>query len=188
MVHTILRVSPWIIGPFFLLLAFFGTHLFGFVFGARWIQAGQFAAILAGASLLKTSTSWLDRVFDIRSRQHIALTLEFAFAALALVAMDVVLGRTHNANAAVAAYALGVGVFFLVWATVAIKVANFNSRIIFDYLASTVCMGATMTIAYTLLHWLRAPLSGQVALTVLLAATLCALGFRQMRTRIAAAG
>ncbi len=185
-VHTILRVSPWIIGPFFLLLAFFGTHLFGFVFGARWIPAGRFAAILAAASLLKTSTSWLDRIFDIRSRQHIALALEITFAALALTAMDVVLGRTHDANAAVAAYAIGVGVFFLVWTAVVLKVAHFKSRIIFDYLASTVCMGATMTFAYALLHWLRAPLDDQVVLTTLLAVTLCILGFRQLSARMAA--
>lgn len=157
-VRTLLRLGPWIIGPFFMLLTLFGTQIFSVVFGNAWSEAGRFAGILAVAAFVKTSTSWLDRIFDIRSRQHLALAVEIFFTALGLAAMYVILDRTHDASAGIAGYALVTVVFYLVWMTLALHVAQFARQISYDYLISSTAMIAVMLAAYESVRWMHVSL------------------------------
>lgn len=183
-VRTMLRVGPWIIGPFFVLLMFFGTPIFALVFGAEWAESGRLAGILAAASLARSSTAWLDRVFDIRAKQHLSLAMEALFAILGLAAMYVVLRYTHDVDAGVAAYVAVTVIFFVLWMMVALRIAPFRQRISAEFLVSALLMIAVMTGFYEGLRQLRLPLPGQFAATALLGGALAAIALRHAVVRL----
>jgi O-antigen/teichoic acid export membrane protein len=183
-VRTMLRVGPWIIGPFFMLLMFFGTPIFARVFGAQWAESGKLAGILAAASLARSSTAWLDRVFDIRAKQHVALALEILFAVLGLTAMHLVLRYTHDVDAGVATYATVTVIFFVVWMIVALRIAPFQQRIGAEFLVSALLMITVMTGLYQGLRHLRVPLAAQFASTALLGGILAGIALRHAAVRL----
>lgn len=183
-VRTLLRVSPWIVGPFFILLILFGTPIFALAFGAEWSESGRLAGILAAASLARSSTAWLDRIFDIRAKQHLALAMEAFFAVLGLAAMYVVLRETHDVDVGVAAYVIVTVIFFILWMMVAVRIAPFPQRISAEFLASTVLMVAVLTGFYTGLRHLGVPLAGQFVGTALLGMIVAAIALRHADRRL----
>ena len=183
-VRTVLRLGPWIIGPFFMLLALYGRQIFSIAFGTGWGVAGQFAGILALAAFAKTSTSWLDRIFDIRSRQHLALAVEALFGVLALAAMYLILDRTHDAEAGVAGYTLVIALFYVIWMMLALRVARFARRISSEYLLSSLVMVAVMLGAYESVHQLHASPLAEFAVMGLIGATLCAIALQRSAIRM----
>lgn len=177
-VRMMLRVGPWIIGPFFMLLMLFGAPLFALVFGAEWGESGRLAGILAVASLARSSTSWLDRIFDIRAKQHLALTAEAIFAVLGLAVMYATLRWTHDVEAGVMAYVVINVIFFILWMMIALHIAPFSQRISAEFLASVLLMIGVVVGLYEALLRLQVPLVGQFAGTALLAAILSATALR----------
>ncbi len=177
-VRTLLIVGPWIMGPAFMLLMFFGKPTFAFLFGAEWAKSGQLAGILAAASLARSATSWLDRIFDIRAKQHLALAVETIFAVLGLVAMYMVLRQTHDVDAGVMAYVIVTVMFYIVWMVIALRIAPFSERISVEFLVSTLLMIAVVLGLYELLLHLQVPLAGQFAGTALLTLILAAVGLK----------
>jgi O-antigen/teichoic acid export membrane protein len=177
-VRTLLGVGPWIMGPAFMLLMLFGTPIFAFIFGAQWAESGRLAGILAAASLARSATSWLDRIFDIRAKQHLALAVEAVFAVLGLVAMYVVLRQTHNVDAGVTAYAIATVMFYIVWMMVALRIAPFSERISVEFLVSTLLMIVVVLALYELLLHLQLPVAGQFAGLTLLTVILAVVGLK----------
>ena len=72
-------VPCWVI-----LLLHHGT-LFGAVFGKSWEGAGVYAAILSVPAIPFLLGSWLDRSFDIVSRQRLHFVMESIFTVMALL-------------------------------------------------------------------------------------------------------
>src|SRR6185437_2802476 len=108
-------------------------------------------------SLVRSLTSWLDRIFDIRAKQHLALAVTATFTVLALVVLSAVLRETHSADAGVLAYVVVTVIFYFVWTTLALRIARFSQRISAEFLGSTLLMVAVVMGFYeTLLH-LHAP-------------------------------
>ena len=64
--------------PLLFFAVFESRLVFAAVFGSRWAESGAFAAFLAFAGYMYFLTSWLDRLFDVNSRQRLALGLEVA--------------------------------------------------------------------------------------------------------------
>jgi lipopolysaccharide exporter len=184
-VRTMLRVGPWIFGPFFILLMLFGTRAFAFAFGPAWAASGRLAGILAAAALARSSTAWLDRIFDIRSKQHLALAMEALFATFGLAAMYVVLRETRDVDAGVAVYAATMVIFYLLWMMTALHIAPFAQRISVEFLVSTLVMVAVVTGAYEALRHLRVPLVGQFAGAALLSAALAGIGLKHASAELA---
>jgi len=144
MVHTGLGVGPLILSPFFLMITFFAEPLFGTIFGREWAHAGQFAAILAVASMIKTLTAWLDRIYDIKSRQSLSLILETAYLVLGLGTAYLAAHSLRSPDAGVIAYAAATVVFYVVWMLTALAVADFPLRIGVHFLA--VLTGVSITL------------------------------------------
>ncbi|MBQ2263748.1 MAG: oligosaccharide flippase family protein [Loktanella sp.] len=61
--------------PLAILLWLFGETLFRFAFGAEWIEAGQYASILAVAILFQFTSAPLIQVMNLLSRQSAFLTI-----------------------------------------------------------------------------------------------------------------
>jgi O-antigen/teichoic acid export membrane protein len=137
MVQTALLAGPLILGPFFVLLMLYAEPAFSVVFGHQWRQAGHFAAILAVPSMVKTLTAWLDRTYDIRSRQGLPLVLEAAYVVIVCVATYLVLHTWADANLAIVVYAAVTVGFYLVWMVCALRVAGFPARLGAEFVVAT---------------------------------------------------
>jgi O-antigen/teichoic acid export membrane protein len=143
-VRTALIAGPLCVGPLFMLVVLNGEPLFMDIFGREWQQAGRFAVILALPSMVRTLTAWLDRVYDIRNRQRLALTVTATYAVIAIAATYVTLRVTGNAERSVECYAVVTAVFYLIWLLCALKVANFDLRMCGELVLATMAMAAFM--------------------------------------------
>jgi O-antigen/teichoic acid export membrane protein len=162
----------------------FGKPIFAVIFGSEWGESGRLAGILAAASLARSSTAWLDRIFDIRAKQHLALGMEALFAILALAAMYVVLRQTHDVDAGVTAYVIATVIYYVLWMMVALRIAPFPSRITGHFLTSMLLMIAVMMGLYRALLHFEVPLAGQFAGTALAAAILSVIALRHTAARL----
>lgn len=85
--------------PICVTLNFFGEYLFGFVFGEKWIRAGEFASILAFSFLIKLVVSPLSSIFNAASKLKVSSiwqTLYFATTFLTLGACTLLFECTIN--------------------------------------------------------------------------------------------
>lgn len=183
-VRIMLRVGPWIMGPFLMLLMLFGKPIFALIFGAEWAEAGQLAGILAALSIVRCSTSWLDRIYDIRAKQHLSLALTAAFTVLALATMYVVLRETRDADAGVLAYMAVTVIFYLLWTAIALRIARFSQQISAELIMSTLLMAALVMGLYEVLDYLQVPLIGQFAGVTLLGGVLAVAALRHSVVRL----
>lgn len=78
----------------FMILFIWGQPLFGFVFGEKWAEAGQYAQILAPMLMLKFISSPLTYVFYIAEKQHYDLGGQILL--LLLLLMAIVIGIYSN--------------------------------------------------------------------------------------------
>jgi O-antigen/teichoic acid export membrane protein len=176
MVRTALIAGPLCIGPFFVLLVFFGEPLFMDIFGREWQEAGRFAAILALPSLVRTLTAWLDRVYDVRNRQRLALTVTASYAVIAITAMYFTLRISGNPERGVECYAMITVVFYLVWLLCALRVARFDLRMCGELVASTFVMAAFMIVGNWVVVSLRVVWPARLIADVLLTLPIIAVG------------
>ena len=186
MVRTVLVAGPLILGPFFLLVVLFAGPIFTTVFGAEWGQAGRFAAILAVASLVKTLTVWLDRIFDIRSRQGLSLMLEAAYAVVGCGATYVALRVSHSPDVAIAVYAFVTVAYCLIWMLCALKVAGFPAGMGAQFVLTIAAVSAAVMLGDAFMTWSRAPMKIRVTCVLLLALALSAGGLRLAAQRMRA--
>lgn len=91
--------------PGYLLVGWWGPEVFALVLGERWREAGAFAAPLAVAYALGTLTSWPERIFESRSKQHWALSIQATFDILTFSLVLLVLSSGFSSLAAVQTYA-----------------------------------------------------------------------------------
>jgi O-antigen/teichoic acid export membrane protein len=124
----VLRIMVAGILVFMPLVAFnfvFAEDIFRLAFGARWAESGRFAAYLGVAAGFITVTAWLDRVYDIRSRQHLSLLLEAVADGISLLVLGAVMYITRDAVAGVAGYSISVVGYYFVWTYVTFRIAPF---------------------------------------------------------------
>jgi O-antigen/teichoic acid export membrane protein len=186
MVRTLLIAGPLTVGPFFMFVFFFGEPIFSTVFGQAWQQAGRFAVILALPSMAKSLTAWLDRVYDIRSRQRFALINETLYTIVALAAMYITLRATGNAELAVSVYAAVTVVYYVIWLLCSLWVAKYNLRIGGEFVVTTTAMVVFMIAGDWFLQWLSAETFIRVIGDALLAVPVIVAGMWFASKRMAA--
>jgi hypothetical protein len=132
------------LGPVIALNFQFSEQMFRFAFGARWALAGDFAAYLAIASGVITLTAWLDRVYDIRDRQSLALALEAFNDVLCLGSLLLVMHFTRDPIAGVAAFSAATVAFYLLWTFVTLRIASFPARFFAGFATSLLVVSVAM--------------------------------------------
>jgi O-antigen/teichoic acid export membrane protein len=108
MAHITICLS---VGPL-VALTLFGESVFGALFGARWIEAGRFAAILSGFYFTHLLFAPVSNVVNVWERQDIGLFFQLGLLGLRLVGL-VLGGLRSDVTLAVALYSLGGGAAFL---------------------------------------------------------------------------
>lgn len=92
------------------------------VLGPQWAGTGEFILLLALPMLVLAATSWLDRLFDVYQRQHVALALEGGYTVVSLTVVAALLAAGQP-RVAVAVFAAGSFAYFLLYTWLAF-VAN----------------------------------------------------------------
>jgi O-antigen/teichoic acid export membrane protein len=122
-------------GPLFVFGFLFAEPVFRTLFGRNWTEAGRFAAVLAGPSMLITLTSWLDRIYDIIGRQRLALILQISNDSISLTLMLAVLYFTHDPLLAVTAFAVSVSIYCIVWTYFTFSIGGFGTKLLLEYVS-----------------------------------------------------
>jgi O-antigen/teichoic acid export membrane protein len=79
---TVLRLTRAIArlaAPPFAALPLVAPDAFAWVFGERWREAGQYAALLAPVGFLFLFSSWPERVFEVAGRQRLSFAIQLGF-------------------------------------------------------------------------------------------------------------
>lgn len=90
--------------PMFALAGCWAEAGFAYLFGEGWRESGVFAAMLMPIALLSVFTSWPERIFEVRDRQHWALMIQVGFDMSSVIGVIYVLQFFHNVTAAIAVY------------------------------------------------------------------------------------
>jgi lipopolysaccharide exporter len=167
-VNRALRVQVVLMTPLLFFAAFESRLVFAAVFGARWTESGAFAAFLAFAGYMYFLTSWLDRLFDVNSRQRLALGLEVAGNLGSLLALTLTLAISASALRAVAVFTVTEVTYSVIWLYFAYRVAAFKTanlrKLVLDFIATGLPMGATLLFIHTLVHGWSALMVSAIAL------------------------
>ena len=88
-VNLAIRFMGLCVIPCWVVLLLHHTTLFSLVFGKSWEGAGVYAAILSVPAIPFLLGSWLDRSFDILSRQRLHFVIESIFTLVALTGLTI---------------------------------------------------------------------------------------------------
>jgi len=167
-VNRALRIQIVLMTPLLFFAAFESRLVFAAVFGARWTESGAFAAFLAFAGYMYFLTSWLDRLFDVNSRQRLALVLGVAGNLGSLVALTVTLAISGSALRAVAVFTATEVIYSLIWLYFAYRVANFDTanlrKLLLDFAATGLPMAAGLILIHTFIQGWNALMVSAIAL------------------------
>ncbi len=167
-VNRALRIQIVLMTPLLFFAVSESRLVFGAVFGTRWAESGSFAAFLAFAGYMYFLTSWLDRLFDVSSRQRLALGLEVAGNLGSLVALTLTLYISGNALRAVAAFTITEVTYSAIWLYFAYRVAAFKTanlrKLVLDFIATGLPMAASLILIHTFIHGWNALIVSAIAL------------------------
>ena len=116
------------------------------------MESGAFASFLAFAGYMYFLTSWLDRLFDVNSRQRLALGLEIAGNLGSLVALTLTLAISGSALKAVAAFTVTEVTYSSIWLYFAYRVAGFKTGALRKFCVDFVVTGLPMVAFLGLVH------------------------------------
>ncbi len=167
-VNRALRIQIVLMTPLLFFAAFESRLVFAAVFGARWTESGAFAAFLAFAGYMYFLTSWLDRLFDVNSRQRLALGLEVAGNLGSLVALTATLAISGSALRAVAVFTVTEVTYSVIWLYFAYRVAQFKTaklrKLVLDFVATGLPTAASFILIHTFIHGWSALVVSAIAL------------------------
>jgi|HubBroStandDraft_6_1064221.scaffolds.fasta_scaffold04379_3 lipopolysaccharide exporter len=155
-VNRALRIQVVLMTPLLFFAAFESRLVFAAVFGTQWTESGAFASFLAFAGYMYFLTSWLDRLFDVHSRQRLALVIEIAGNLGSLVALTLTLAISGSALRAVATFTVTEVIYSVTWLYFAYRVAGFDTarlrRLALDFVATGLPMAVGLVLIHAIIH------------------------------------
>jgi O-antigen/teichoic acid export membrane protein len=94
--------------------------------GVRWLGVARIAVILAPSMLALTSISWMDRIFDVHSRQRLVLWMQIAYTAILCSLMTATMAADHQV-AALYIFSVISTLYFAIFGSVAMKIVGAKS-------------------------------------------------------------
>jgi len=125
-VLRILKIQVALATPVLVFFVFEAELLLGVVLGAVWAASGPFASLLAFSGYLEFVTSWMDRIFDVKGRQNLALTWEVLRDIVVIGFLALSLRLLGNPLLAVGVYVALDFLCIVVWIVMAFRTANFT--------------------------------------------------------------
>ncbi len=123
-IHKLLLVltTPWLA-----VIVITADQVMPLLLGAQWHEAGNMIRILVWPAYTFLFCNWMDRIFDVASRQRTGLMLEVIFATASLLGLGVGLALTNGSLGSALAIQAGLLVAYnATYIVVAYRVANFK--------------------------------------------------------------
>ncbi|HEY2545978.1 MAG TPA: oligosaccharide flippase family protein [Candidatus Acidoferrum sp.] len=170
-VNRVMRIQVLLMTPLLFFAASESKLVFTAIFGARWRGSGAFASYLAFAGYMYFLTSWLDRLFDVNSRQRLALVIEIAGNLGSLIALTVTLAISGDALRAVIAFTITEVIYSVTWLYFAYRVAGFDTtklrKLLVDFAVTGLPVGLGVLLIHAVIHgWLALVVSALGLLAV----------------------
>jgi O-antigen/teichoic acid export membrane protein len=86
-VLTLTRAIARLAAPAFAALPLLAPDAFALLFGDRWRDAGDYAALLAPVGFLFLFSSWPERVFEVAGRQQLSFFIQLGFDSMTAVVL-----------------------------------------------------------------------------------------------------
>ena len=128
---VLVELSAVALVPPFVFLAVDAPLLVDGLLGGEWSGSGTFVRLLAAPMLVLALTGWLDRVFDARQRQGLALALDGSFSVVVLAAVAMALGLGAGGADAVALIGGTSLLYYAAYAGTALHLCGLPPRRIF---------------------------------------------------------
>ncbi|MFO1377211.1 MAG: oligosaccharide flippase family protein [Steroidobacteraceae bacterium] len=125
---VLVELSAVALVPPFVFLAIDAPLLVDGLLGGEWSGSGTFVRLLAAPMLVLALTGWLDRVFDARQRQGLALALDGSFSVVVLLAVAMALGLGAGGTDAVALIGGMSLLYYAVYAGIALHFCGLPPR------------------------------------------------------------
>jgi O-antigen/teichoic acid export membrane protein len=127
-VNSVMRFMGLCVVPCWVILLLHHGTLFGAVFGKSWEGAGVYAAILSVPAIPFLLGSWLDRSFDIVSRQRLHFVIESIFTVMALLGLSIGIFIFRSVLIAIIIQSGVATVYYSCYLLVIYRIARFNAR------------------------------------------------------------
>lgn len=112
--------------PLLILLIDHMEQIFHLVLGPSWRIAGLYASWLLLPSYMLFITSWLDRIYDVTSRQRLALQLESGYIILTVFILWSMLTLYDDPLVGISIYSLFTVLYNVYWLVVTFRIAGFS--------------------------------------------------------------
>jgi len=147
-----------ILVPVFAIFSSEAYSIVGQLLGARWLGVARIAVILAPAMLALTSTSWMDRIFDVYSRQRLVLWMQIAYTTVLCISMTAAMA-TDRQVAALYCFSVISTLYFALFGSVAMKIVGAKEWSAFRPLMASL-------LAYAVLFAFSRLVQGQLSLAL----------------------
>lgn len=148
---VVASIGYFLVTPFAFAMLF-AREILGLLLGAEWAAAGPYLTWLLLATLPLTMGNWLDRVFDVKGRQRLALGLELTMTFVAVTVLFVSLLLSNSAVVAVAVQSLALAAYFCLWLLLIFHLAGLGVRSVASILAMTASLMGLSLITLRLLY------------------------------------
>jgi O-antigen/teichoic acid export membrane protein len=105
LVEKLFKQMVWISMPLFLIIAILGDHIFAFVFGTKWLEAGIYAQILSFKLFMSFIISPISSLANILEKQEIRLILYIITIVTSLISI-ITGGLLNNVYVALGLFSL----------------------------------------------------------------------------------
>lgn len=125
--YIISRVMSWLtvlVVPPTAFFFFFPEYIISLLFGTGWAESSIYVMILAIAMLPLVLGNWMDRYFDVLSRQRLAFTMELISSVTATGVLAIAFSLGFSAKTAVIFQAVVMAFYFTLWIWVLFRVAK----------------------------------------------------------------
>jgi O-antigen/teichoic acid export membrane protein len=120
----LIELSAVVLVPPFVFLGVEAPLLVDGLLGGEWTGSGELVRLLVPPMLALALTGWLDRVFDARQRQGLALGLDAAFSVTVLAGVSMVLELDRGGGTAVAVLSLLSLLYYTAYAGIALHLCG----------------------------------------------------------------
>jgi len=132
--------------PLLVYFMFEAPLLFRIALGPVWATAGAYAALLSVSGFVDFVTSWMDRIFDVKGRQRLALIWEIVRDAIVIGCFAVTLWGSHSPLLGVTVYIALDFICSVIWLLIVYQISDFLFRNLWHIGGLFVGIGSVATI------------------------------------------
>lgn len=135
MTRALLMGLSLLIIPGAVAFEFHAEEIMAFLGGEKWVGSADYARILVMPSVVLMHVGWLDRIFDVKERQRLALYLQAGFSLFGLLVLGLGLFLFSNPLLAIWAQSIVLMGYYAILLVVVFRIAGFGIKPVREILA-----------------------------------------------------